>query len=906
MTAPAVTLDRPVTLSPSHAPARTPAPSGVPVARWSARPTWLRSEVVVVLCVMLVGLVAHGLNMFNFPAFSFLGDEGIYSQQAWAVLREGRLTPYTYFYDHAPAGWILLAGWMGVTGGPETFGSAIASGRVFMLLLHVACLPLLYRVVRKLGVSVPVAATATLLFSLSPLALLYQRLVLLDNIALFWVLLSLDLLLDGWGRLTRVALSGALFGLALLSKETAIILLPAAIFVLLQQRWTHQGRFAIGVWLVPLLMVISWYPLYAWLKGELLPSSDSALYALSDAVAAPTGHVSLLAAAFWQLSRTGGGPFNLQNDFWRLVTSDWLPRDALLVLGGTASTAINLVRGLRNRRALAASLFGLLPIVYFARGGVVFSYYVLFALPFLCLNVALVLQALANLLRPARLVAPAAVLLVFGIAGGYWLWSSPLPLYTQQLSAADKAAVVWIKQNLPSNSFIVVDDSVWADLHESGLGGPAFPNVASQWKVTADPAIRDDVFHGDWQSVDYVVMTPGEDQTTFVPSNNTVTLQALQHAHIVQQWSADGQSVIQLWKVDKAGETESQLLAQVHTSISTRFEQQGAYVSGQGQVTSESESYALLRAAWLNDRPAFDRAWTWMQTNMIGSNGLPSWLWQDGAVVDLHSAADADSDTALALLLGGQQWHDAALLGAGQTMVQAIWTHDVVSVVGQPYLTAGDWARPGNASLVTLNPSYFAPYAYHVFAAVDPDHNWSGVVDTSYGVLFASSSALLGAGQSAGLPPDWVGLTSDGTLVPVDLGRGDTTSYGYDAARTYWRVALDAEWWHDGRAQTFLNNAGFLRDQVQTQGFVNALYAHDGTPQTSATSTVGDAGALAALQALDPSSAASLEAGQLLGGASRSSSQVAWGDPDDLYTQEWGWFGTALYAHALPNLWVAP
>src|SRR3569833_1100101 len=129
-----------------------------------------------------------------------------------------------------PAAWAALAGWMFLTGGPDTFGGAFASGRACVLLLNVASLPLLYRLMRKLGCSVPVAAAGTLLYVASPLSVLYQRLVLLANIAIFWILLSLDLLLDGWGRLSRVALSGARFGLALLTKETALFLAPAVLF----------------------------------------------------------------------------------------------------------------------------------------------------------------------------------------------------------------------------------------------------------------------------------------------------------------------------------------------------------------------------------------------------------------------------------------------------------------------------------------------------------------------------------------------------------------------------------------------------------------------------------------------------------------------------------------------------
>src|SRR5882724_8889922 len=119
---------------------------------------------------------------------------------------------------------------------------------------------------------------------------------------LFWILLSLDLLLNGWGSLSRIVLSGVCFGLALLSKETAVFLLPAVLFITIQDRRHHQGRFAVFGWLVPMLMVVSWYPLYALLKGELLPAADAT-------------HVSLLGSLAWQAARDGGGLLNSDNQF---------------------------------------------------------------------------------------------------------------------------------------------------------------------------------------------------------------------------------------------------------------------------------------------------------------------------------------------------------------------------------------------------------------------------------------------------------------------------------------------------------------------------------------------------------------------------------------------------------------
>jgi len=222
-------------------------------------------------------------------------------------------------------------------------------------------------------------------------------------------------------------------------------------------------------------------------------------------------------------------------------------------------------------------------------------------------------------------------------------------------------------------------------------------------------------------------------------------------------------------------------------------------------------------------------------------------------------------------------------------------------VQGRPYLTAGDWAR--DREVAALNPSYLAPYAYRIFAEADPDHDWLALVDTSYEVLFDASEATLGAPRVTGLPPDWVGLSrTSGRLIALELAKGDTTQYGWDASRTYWRVALDARWFGDGRATAFLGLAGFLRDEMARKGFISAVYGRDGAIVQEAPSSVGTAGALAALLTLDPPAAHRLHA-TMVGSVRRDGSTVTWGEPLDLYGQEWGWFAAALYADALPDLW---
>ncbi|MGE5223025.1 MAG: ArnT family glycosyltransferase, partial [Omnitrophica WOR_2 bacterium] len=342
------------------------------------------AETALVIGLAFLALIVQGVNMLHYPTLGRLGDEGIYMSQAWAVLREGRLAPYTYWYDHAPAGWILIAGWMGLLGGPHAFGAAIDTGRALMLLLHLGAVLMLYFLSRRLGISAPLAGLASFLLSVSPLAITYQRMVLLDNIMIFWILLSLILLVGGKGRLERLFISGIVFGVAILSKEPAIFLLPAMLYIAYRERGRQAGWLSLGSWFIPMLAVVSLYPLYALLRGELLPLS------IGGQPLSSTSGVYLVNSAIWQSGRGGGGSiFNPGSMFWQNVRVNWAPVDPFLIVGGITAVIANLVRGLRDRRFLAAGLLGFLPFLYLARGGLVYDFYIVFALPFFCLNLAL-------------------------------------------------------------------------------------------------------------------------------------------------------------------------------------------------------------------------------------------------------------------------------------------------------------------------------------------------------------------------------------------------------------------------------------------------------------------------------------------------------------------------------------
>src|SRR5947209_11295239 len=76
--------------------------------------------------------------------------------------------------------------------------------------------------------------------------------------------------------------------------------------------------------------------------------------------------------------------------------------------------------------------------------------------------------------------------------------------YRLSLTDLQTAQVAWIRAHVSPDSRMITDDDIWVPLHD---GRPTYPNAHSHWKASADPAVRDKVFHSDWHRVDYVVLS---------------------------------------------------------------------------------------------------------------------------------------------------------------------------------------------------------------------------------------------------------------------------------------------------------------------------------------------------------------------------------------------------------------
>lgn len=474
-----------------------------------------RSGRVALAAALLTGLVTHGYHLFRYPLY--LTDEGIYMQRAWSLIRETRLSPYTYDYDHAPGGWITLAGWAyPLPNQFETFGNAINTGRFLMLLVHLGSIFLLFEITHRLSGSVLAASVAAFLYNVSPLAVYYQRQVLLDSLMMFWVLLGLFALLRRRSRI-RDALGGGLaLGIALITKENAIFFLPTFVY-LLHRRIKHSSnhRFAKVLWPFASAAPVGAYVMYALLKNELFPSGLD-----FDLDNPPADHVSLLYTAWWQLNRNQGTLLSQDG----LLYTSWLPRDRFLLLTGLVAVAFSLYRGMRDRdRDLGFLVAGTLALgygFYLIRGSVVLDFYVAPLIPLFAMNIGMVTE---RALRRAdltlkwahvRIVLPGMVgaVLLLTPATGYFLTVNDegrvtiADQYHSSLTLTDmqEKQVDWVRKNVPSDARIIMDDDIWSELHDVR---PFYPFAHSHWNAASDPDVRDKLFAKKWQNIDYIIMS---------------------------------------------------------------------------------------------------------------------------------------------------------------------------------------------------------------------------------------------------------------------------------------------------------------------------------------------------------------------------------------------------------------
>ncbi len=849
--------------------------------------------------ILIIAGVAHGYNMFHFPYFE--NDEGTYISQAWSLLKFGKLAPYTYWYDHAPAGWMLLSLWYVFTGGFFTFGYSIYSGRVFMLLVHVLSTFFLYDIGKRLTKQPWAGVFASLIFSLSPLAVYFQRRVLLDNMMILWILFSFWLLLPKRLTLVRIIFSALCFGIAVLTKENAVFFAPVLFYAIVRFAHPHHKSFAISLWAIIAFFVVSLYLLFAFYNNELLP-----------ATAGQPPHVSLVQTLHDQLSRGKGVAFfNSSSDFM-VSFSQWLQKDYILIIVGAIASLITAGLSFKYLYFRIPAFLGIFFWVFLLRGGLVIDFYVVPLIPILALNIGILLDygiyfASGRQRKPYVTLSMVTAVIIAGL----FIVRSPNQ-YTKDETTNQFAGFLYATSNFPKNTTMAIDAFALVDYWEKG-----YTNAEWFWKLWSDPEIAEKV-RDDWRSINYVIASHEMFRT--LESNlqpDRILRSAIKNSDKVEQFGPSKETYMDLTKyrstngdwsiiykvnpehiiVPKTGK-----LAEAWKTYKSRFISKGQVNDPQNKnTTSEGQAYAMLRAVYMGDQKTFTDVWEWTQKNMQvrTDDHLFAWVYKNGAIADKESATDADLDIAASLALASRVWNIPAYRDEAQRIISDIWKKEVVFQHGSFILGANTHSERETGILV--NPSYMSPAWYRIFAEIDKEHPWLNLVSDTYKTLSSiAHSNVYGKGK---LVPDWIIVGKDGSILPADSYTTQNAKlYGYDAFRTYFRVAQDVVWYGDKQGEDFLlYTAPVFEEQWQKNHSFPAVSYTDGKAQLDFPDTATAVGAASVLFATDNSLTNDVFTERFEN--EYRPFEGGWGQGDNYFRQNWAWFGTALLTDQFPNLW---
>lgn len=766
---------------------RPPEPTRPP--RLAAALSRHRTEILVVIGLVVLSAALHATNMFEFPYYE--NDEGTYVSRAWNFIQTGQLDVYTYRYDHAPAGWMLLGVWFALTGGDVVFGSLLESGRVFMLLIHVVSTVLLYLIARRLSGGMTAGVIAVLIFAMSPLGIYFQRRVLLDNIMIFWILLAILVLLRKNLTLSAVVTSGLLFGIAVLTKLNAAFFGLGFLVLLVMYAARHQRRHAISLWLAFAGGVVILLLLYALLNEELFvaPIGDDGL---------PL-RVSLIDTMQYQASRGNSLPPWDPDSSFRTAIESWRLKDtvtpvlAALSMAGLALVAIA-HRG-RRLAALAVLLMMLGYIGFLVRGGIVIDLYVAPAIPLVALATGLVASSLIYWLRSRAVRSVLGAILAAAVVVSFIALTSPRHLSVSETSNQD-AAVAWVIENVEPDAVIAADNFVFPTLGQEN----GFTQTLYFFNAEYDPESRA-LYNADWRDIDYLIVTH-----EFVQQMDQGTIpglrEAFDHSVLLASFTEGTTSFIDLpnyistngdWAQIYALKDRNEIVLQDtwSTFLDTFVHDYGRVSeAATGTATTTSDQLVGMTAALhQGDEAWFRGIWQWTNDHLRhrSDDSLLSSRWfvddtGEGSLLETNAVCRADQRIADLLIEAGATFGDPELRREGLRLLDDWWANCVIEVDGALLV---DSTTEGSVVDNLINPSAFDPALYARLALVAPQYEWQTLIDDGYAFL----NRVI---DERGTIPNWLVVSDTGVLASAsELITGNADGFGGESLRLIRSLILD-------------------------------------------------------------------------------------------------------------------
>lgn len=799
-------------------------------------------ELFCLAVTMALVIFAHSYNMFQFPYYE--NDEGIYISQAWSLLNSNQLSNYTYFYDHAPAGWMIIAGMVKLLGGFFAFNfsgfSSLDTGRIAMLILKIVSALLVYIIIKKQTGKYYLGLLGIVVMSISPLGLYYQRRILLDNVMICITLFALFFISLKKATATRGIISAIFLGVAVLSKESAIFFVPGFLLLNFLRLSKNERNLGTILYLCFFFTVVALYPVTALLKTELFPSPD---------------RVSLLNTLSYQISRGTKVPFwDFRSDFMSNFEI-WKKKDLVFVWGLISTLGISIIAviGTRSRYLIGVVMIFIGMVYFLLRGGIVLDFYLIPLIPFGAIIAMIVLnyfiQGAGKLLK-LKITQPVILLLIFSIIFSlttYELGSKAGKdiLLKEENTMLDQS-LDYVRKNIDTKSNILIDSSHWLDLRDDRY--PQFNNADYFYKADYDSDIKNVKLNADWRSVDYVVASHQQYQS-IKEKITPLVKDVLDNSFVVADFQPTDDYVVKHdsryisvngnWSTVFKTNNDPELLKKMNANYNSKYlSLEGQVRDDQSVTTSKGQAYSLLRSVLTNDKPNFDKVLNWTITNLKRPNDnlfASKYGRSDGQskILDPENTTDADIDIAYSLLKASNKWSNQSYLNFAKKMISDIWKNRVIEHNGQKFLLP--FSSRSKDGFEILNPSYFSPMYYLEFAIADPDNNWNKLREDTY-------SQLDQIHQNHILFPDWTKYnisTQQYEIASKELFNSNSDNFGFEATRLILRIGQDYQKTKDNRALRILELFGKVLDNNLEKGTIKASLDPSGndvlTYETSAT-----------------------------------------------------------------------
>jgi hypothetical protein len=311
--------------------------------------------------------------------------------------------------------------------------------------------------------------------------------------------------------------------MAALTKETALVVLPAFLWAVARNLDRRNRSQVVVVAAFSGVMLAALYPLYAVYKGELLEA---------------TGRNSLLGTAKWQLvERESSGSLLDSGSATFHMVGGWLATDHLLLFAGLAAIPV----GLLVRRLRPAALALAIQWLVLVRGGYVPFMHVLNLMPWSALLAVGAVESLRLRPLPRRLAKVVAAVALAAVVALSWVPSLDRMMTVRQEPPLH-AATRWVADNVPRDRVVVVHDSIWTDLvHRYGFD----PKPIIIYKLDTDPAVRRNLHR-----IDYLVVPNWYYETPVAVSKYPTLMEARKHAVAVARFGS-GDDGVRVYRVSR-------------------------------------------------------------------------------------------------------------------------------------------------------------------------------------------------------------------------------------------------------------------------------------------------------------------------------------------------------------------